>query len=178
MKTMQARTNLPLLLLLTLSLLSSPLVAQEQSLGELARQQKAQKKATKVITDEDFPTHAPSKTAATQPVETTASEASESADTAADEKSKLAETADKSDGQTGPQYTAPQASAQEKVEQLKRLEALLVKKIDELEKGMKGEPDESLHAGYRETIEANKKALASTREQLTAAEKELAETSK
>jgi hypothetical protein len=179
------RPHLPLICVLAVFVLGGVLaLTQEQlSLGEIARKNRAAKKtAQKVVTEEDMPTRPPdrSPTPSTEKVEVKAS------DTPAAERSEP--TADASDGpeltddaakrRPDSELTTPGASAQQKVEQLKELERLLVKKIAELEQGREEQTDQDTRAGYSRTIEANKQALATTREQLTAAEKEVAEAEK
>jgi hypothetical protein len=143
---------------------------EEQSSAGAVVQQHGTTDAT-TVTDENTATQPSDRGAASGQAETAnANDAS-----AADAPHASESSADSSVEQRSPaDFTAPGASPQEKVEQLKRLEGLIVNKIGELETGLQGETDETSRAGYRQTIEANKRALASTREQLAAAEKEIA----
>jgi hypothetical protein len=142
---------------------------EEQPSGGVVVQEQGTTDAT-TVTD-DTATTASDRAAASGQAETT-----NASDASAAEASHAPESiADLPLEQRSPaEFSAPGASPQEKVEQLKRLEGLIVNKIGELETGLQGETDETSRAGYRQTIEANKRALASTREQLAVAEKEVA----
>jgi hypothetical protein len=186
MKIPQLKPNLPLVLSLAVGLLLPALAtAQDQTpLGTVARRQKAQARAKKVITDEDMPTRAsergPSPSAATSDTQSKAApeadKPAKSEDKAEDKaKSETTETASSTPGSQDSPAAAP---IRRKLNNLKQLEGLLQKKIEKVEKAMAEDSDSDHKSGYLETIEANKKALATTREDITATEKELAEANK
>lgn len=182
MKTQKAKLNLLFVLSLALGLVVPAVSsAQDQPLGTVARQQRAQK-TKKVITDEDMPTRASERSNA--PAETAGADAKPASDAekadkavAPDDKAK-SEIADTTPSTPESEDSPAAAPIRQKLNNLKSLEGLLQKQIARVEKSMAEDTDENNRAGYKETLEAQKKTLAETREKITETEKELAEANK
>jgi hypothetical protein len=186
MKMQKAKVNLLFILSLALGLVVPAVSsAQDQPLGTVARQQRAQQKSRKVITDEDMPTRASERSNA--PAETANADARPAPEAdKGDKTDKKAASDDKAKSE--PAETTPStpesedspaaAPIRQKLNNLKNLEGLLQKQIAKVEKAMAEDSDENNRAGYKETIEAQKKSLAETREKITETEKELAEANK
>ena len=190
MKMQKAKVNLLFVLSLALGLVVPAVSsAQDQPLGTVARQQRAQQKSKKVITDEDMPTRASERGNA--PVERANADAKPAPEAdKSDKTDKPDKTAASSDdkGKAEPAETTPStpesedspaaAPIRQKLNNLKNLEGLLQKQIAKVEQAMAEDSDENNRAGYKETLEAQKKSLANTREQITQTENELAEANK
>ena len=186
MKTQKLKLNLLFVLSLVLGLaLPAISSAQDQPLGTVARQQRAQQKSRKVLTDEDMPTRASERSKA--PAETASTDAKPAAEADKNEKKDKGEASgDKSKSEAAdatpstPESEDSPAAApiRQKLNNLKNLEGLLRTQIAKVEKAMADDTDENNRAGYQETLEAQKKSLADTRQQITETEKELAEANK
>ena len=140
---------------------------QQQSLGDVARQEKA-KKPKKVVTDEDLP----------QGTATSGSEAtSQSSEGKKEEKAEgeAKEGEEKATGEEGSTTKAEEADeAKKKLEALKADEGSYKRGISRFEEMIANETDESRRELYRNAMKHGQERLAENQKQQVEAEKEAA----
>lgn len=145
---------------------------QQQSLGDVARQEKA-KKTKKVITDEDLPQGTAASSSSSAP--DTASATEESKEKASAE-AKEGEGTAAAEGEEAAMTKEQQADeARKKLEALKHDEAATEKGIAHLEEMLANETSESRRELYSNAIKQAQQNLPELRKQRAQAEKELAE---
>ncbi len=155
--------------------------AQQPSLADVARQQRAGKKAKKVITDEDLPK---SSTISSDPG--SASSGSGSLSSASGGQTPAAANADSSSGEEKKDKTAENPNTEamgkdqqdprkERIEAIKADEASLTKKLSTLEEKAANEPSEFRRNMYLEALERQKGTLENMKKEREDLQKSVAE---
>jgi len=159
---------------------TQPLPAQQPSLADVARQQRAAKKAKRVITDEDLPKSstissdsgsASSGSGSVSPASGVPATAAASADSLGEEtKDKTA--ASLNTEAAGKDQRDPR---KERIEAIKADEASLTKKLSTLEEKAGNEPDEFRRNMYLEALEHQKGTLENMKKEREDLQKSVAE---